>query len=193
MKKSQFSSEKLVLFESELNQLVALTEPILDSRMPGLISPNFGGTFRTCTKKDEDLILLAVVHWFLDDTWRVLVHVWLEQCNLQPENRVLMNLVLKNKTLALIWITENYHERRFFGNVLKLLKQELESLTPIPTKRKVPKRNQRRRGYQDHGTLRPLDRWREKDDWSFTEEQNRIEEERQVLLDTTNLLEGWYS
>jgi hypothetical protein len=193
MKKSQFSSEKLSLFESELTQLVALTKPILDSRMPGLISPNFEGTFRTCTKKDEDLILLAVVHWFLDDTWRVLVHMWLEQCNLQPENRVLMNLVLKNKALALIWITENYHERRFFGNVLKLLKQELESLTPILTKRKVPKRNQRRRGYQDHGTLRPLDRWREKHDWMFTEEQNRIEEERQVLLDTTNLLEGWYS
>jgi hypothetical protein len=92
-----------------------------------------------------------------------------------------------------MWLAENYHERRFFGNVEGVIKKLLGSLRPCLSKDRRPKRVQRKRGYQDHGTLRPQERWRETHDWSLTEEQNRIEAERQAIEDTADFLKGWFS
>jgi hypothetical protein len=104
-----------------------------------------------------------------------------------------MNLVLKDRTVALLWLSENYHERRFFGNLVPQWRKTLENLKPLQVHERKPKRVQRKRGYQDHGTLRPSERWTEKYDWSFTEEQNLIEEQREIIEDTAALLEGWLS
>jgi hypothetical protein len=56
----------------------------------------------------------------------------------------------------------------------KLRRRFYQKLRP----RKV-RRTERHRGYRDHGTLRPADRWLPSFDWSYTELQNRIEEERE--------------
>jgi hypothetical protein len=103
-----------------------------------------------------------------------------------------MNLVLKNRSLALMWLAENYHERRFYGNVKETIEKLLKSLRPIPIRNRVPKRVPRKRGYQDHGTLRPRECWRETHDYTFTELQNEIEEQRKTVEDTADLLEGWF-
>jgi len=49
-----------------------------------------------------------------------------------------------------------------------------------PTRSRV-RRTERHRGYRDHGTLRPAHRWLPKTDYSLTELQNQIEDERNRL------------
>jgi hypothetical protein len=175
---------------------VAATNSSLDCRTPGLISPNFTGNFRTLygkRSKEEEIILLGVIHWYLEDSWRVLVNLWLSEVELQKENRVLLDFVLKGKCFAMMWFTQRYHTREFYGNVKKTLVRLLENLQPILKAPTVPKKVQRKRGYQDHGSLRPAEKWLETHDWSLTELQNQIEAERKSLEDTTLFLEGWYS
>jgi hypothetical protein len=116
-----------------------------------------------------------------------------EQPKISKENKVLLNFVLKDKNLFLIWYSENTSERAFFGNQLKRMLIILEELRPILRTPRKAKSTQRRRGYQDHGTLRPDSKWIERSDWSLTEEQNRIEQERQTLSDTSDFLEGWFT
>jgi hypothetical protein len=106
---------------------------------------------------------------------------------------MMLDLILRHKAIALMWFTRRYHEREFFGNVSKALYRLLEHLRPIQESTRRPERTQRKRGYQDHGSLRPPERWRETHDWSLTDLQNRIEAERESLEDTTDFLEGWYS
>jgi hypothetical protein len=54
------------------------------------------------------------------------------------------------------------------------------------------KRAVRRRGYKDHGSRRlPHEQHEAKFDYSFTELQNRIEEERQSISDLKELYRGF--
>jgi hypothetical protein len=88
-------------------------------------------------------------------------------------------LLLHHKEDCLTYLVHRYHEREFFGNVLPLLKRvasELRFLTLEPTR---AERTVRRRGYRDHGSCTPNHRWLPKADYSFTEEMNRIEQERE--------------
>lgn len=55
----------------------------------------------------------------------------------------------------------------------KLRRRTYQKLRP-----RKARRTQRHRGYRDHGSARPPHRWKPKFDISFTEQQNRIEEER---------------
>jgi hypothetical protein len=102
-----------------------------------------------------------------------------------------MRLLLRDKTLAILWLAENFHERRFFGNALERMYLLLKDLRPCLVRERKPERVQRKRGYQDHGSLRPLHCWKETHAPEFTEEQNEIERLRKVNQDLTDLLEGW--
>jgi hypothetical protein len=181
------------LYSEKMTELCKSAFPIMVRRTPGLVSPQFTGKFHVFTRKEEDLVILGVLHWWMKTPFRVLTRLWLEDYPLQNDYKVLMNLVLKDKYIALIWLSENYHERRFFGNLVPLMEKLLESWSPILESQREPVTVQRKRGYQDHGSLQPLERWTEKHDWSFTELQNFIEAERQTIKDTADFLEGWFS
>jgi hypothetical protein len=188
------TSRRVELYSKEISDLVFQSLRTLESRTPRLISPNFTGRFELPSGKESDVLLLAYLHWFLPDDWRCLVRLFLEeQPRISKENKVLLNFVLKDKNLFLIWYSENTSERAFFGNQLKRMSIILEELRPILRTPRKAKNTQRRRGYQDHGTLRPDSKWIERSDWSLTEEQNHIEQERQTLSDTSDFLEGWFT
>jgi hypothetical protein len=51
-----------------------------------------------------------------------------------------------------------------------------------------PKKLVYRRGYKDKGSLRPETAWLPKKDWSFDDEQNRIETLRQEYQDQVTLI-----
>jgi hypothetical protein len=180
-----------------LKEVAEELQESLDCRMRVLISPNFQfQSFHIPGDwwKEKDLIYLAVFSWYLEDYQRCYLNVWLGDIWIQPESRPLMDLVLSSKEYALNWISETVHYRAFKGNVLEHLRIICRTIVPKSdpsTKGKVV-RGQRKRGYQDHGTLRPSDRWSPSTDFSLTEEQNRIEAERQSLEDTANFLRGWF-
>jgi hypothetical protein len=95
--------------------------------------------------------------------------------------------------LAKIYYSELQTFREFKGNILPYLRKLLQNLRVRFKKTTDPSRSVRRRGYDDHGTLRPKHRWEERFDSSFVEEQNSIEAERALADDTAAFLEGWFS
>jgi hypothetical protein len=173
----KFQSADLRLYES------------LDRTTSGSITPNVIVQVNLSWFKEKDLILIGVLSWWLE-VLGDLVRVSLEEFKLSPENQIKLNLILHSKAGAVEFLFQNYSNRDFFGNTLprlEKLSRELKILLLYPKKEK---RVQRRRGYRDHGSRRPDHRKLEKSDWSLTELQNQIEEDRQADEDTTQFLLG---
>jgi glycine/D-amino acid oxidase-like deaminating enzyme len=85
----------------------------------------------------------------------------------------------------------NYSIQDFLGNLLPTI---LRLLQIVRFSMVVPKRATslvRRRGYRDHGSLRPSHQKLERFDAELTEEQLRIEADRQSRMDTDQFLQGF--
>jgi hypothetical protein len=81
-------------------------------------------------------------------------------------------------------------ERQLFGFLLRTI--DLKRYHFQVLKPKKPKPTVRRRGYNDQGSRRlPHEQHFPKYDWSYTDEQNRIEEERRKRKDLEGLIEGF--
>ena len=184
------------LFRKTVNSIVSDFSPTLESRIPGLVSPTFSGRFKfSCRKlhQEEAIIQLAFLHWYLEDSLRIMVRLWLEDLQLTCGNKERITLILSNKTISEMYFSDTVHSRNLFGNLLEAWKEILGTLRPLQEHPRKARRVQRKRGYQDHGTLRSNSEWKETHDWSFTEFQNELEHLRQESLDTAAFLEGWYS
>jgi hypothetical protein len=159
--------------------------------MHGPIAPNdeIGLNVRKLVRdaKKTRRLVLAIASWWLGDLG-ILVREDLRQ---DPEDEV--QLALRAKSISLEVLQSKFSERDFFGNLLTELRKVLSLLRVSVHRQQRSKRKIRHRGYRDHGTLRPSYRWVETSDWSFDEEQSRIEESRALRNDTLDLLEGFLS
>jgi hypothetical protein len=169
---------------------------IEDSPPPDLVAPTFTGAFRIQSshfRKEESLVQLAFLSWFLNDYYRSLIQVWLSERRLSSPNEIRKQIILSDKTVAISYF-RRYHPREIYGNLipgwLELLSR-LESVHVSQRTRIV--KPQRKRGYQDHGSRRPPEKWMETHDWSFYELQCQIEKNRKSDLDTAAIIEGWLS
>ena len=136
---------------------------------------------------------MSILSWYLGDL-RDPVRIELSQqlSRVSDEDmRIKISLCLHSKVAALEVLRKSFHERDFFGNLLPEMKKLLSGLRVVQYDPNRPKRRIRRRGYRDHGTLRPLhEQHSAKYDWSFTTEQLQIEEDRKVEADTIAFLHG---
>lgn len=145
-------------------------------------------------KKLQDLEGLAILSWYIPNEIGILLRLDLEEKikYLSTEDQVVINILLSSKPEMLIFLTETtlWSSRDFFGNILRKGEQALLHL-------KFKKKNwtvtipQRKRGYHDHGSLKPYHKWKPTSDWSLTEEQNIIEEKRTVFHTTIKFLKGF--
>lgn len=138
-------------------------------------------------------ILLGVLHWYFPAELRVLCHLWLEENwgGEFPEIRAVL-LTSKRTALGYILVSDRWSSRDFFGNVLKenMVKNIKEMSLRKRSKRK-PKRTVRKRGYQDHGTLRPKHDVPMYDYKKFRTLDQQIQKEeflRQRIIDLENLI-----
>lgn len=82
-----------------------------------------------------------------------------------------------------LYFTERYSSHQIFGNFIF---DAIEALKVVKLKRKstLVKKPQRKRGYNDKGTLRSFDiwshRWKPSHDWSLTELQNKQEKTKSL-------------
>jgi len=87
--------------------------------------------------------------------------------------------------LVIVSFSKRYSDRKLFGGILDAARIErvvrLVQLKFIHPHR--PRRTIRRRGYKDHGSKRPETEWSESFDWSFTEQQNELEERELEYFD----------
>lgn len=154
------------------------------------------------TLKEEDLIFWCCYCWYgTSSVLKSYIRLELQEViEKRPESFWILNLLYsKSNLLNWLLISDLYHSREFFGNVLnpKESIQRCKSLKFIFESKKDPKRTIRHRGYRDKGTLPSLEsRIRKeelrKDVWN-TEEQNNIEAERKKLSDTLAFIEGFLS
>ena len=184
------------LFRKTVSSIVRDSSQTLESRIPGLVSPTFSGQFKfSCRKlhREESLIQLAFLHWYFEDSLRITVRIWLEDLQLTFATRERIDLILSNRAISEMYFSDLFSSRSLFGNLISAWKEILGTLKPLQEHPKKARRVQRKRGYQDHGTLRSSSKWRESHDWSFTEFQNELEYLRKESRDTAAFLEGWYS
>lgn len=178
-----------------------LMEPLakLDRRTSDLVLPRFEGNFTfkyfTGFHRESSLENLAFLSWYLNDTWRPLVQLWLgEQLRyVNSDCRMKVKLLLSHRSIAICYFAEQVSFRSLKGNIVTLWKNLLENLRLRFKKDREPRRKVRRRGYDDHGSLRPSHKWLPRSDFSLTEEQNLLEEDRETDESTIQILEGWFS
>jgi hypothetical protein len=109
---------------------------------------------------------------------------------LNEKQRIEIQLLLNSKETMLTYLfeTKRYSLREIFGNVLRNDCKELFQTLSLKKRIRKIRKTQRRRGYQDHGSRKPAEKWLETYDISFTERMNEIEARRYHLNKLTDRL-----
>jgi hypothetical protein len=178
------------IVRSESERIKTLRNHVVDS-------PTFpvgDATFRLKSLKSKELFELALVSWYLPEEIGVLLRLDLE--NIAPKlededfHKVPLMIVLSSKAEALLFLQETnlWSTQEFFGNYL--LPGLLRKLRPLRLSSKVVK-PQRKRGYHDHGS-RALDPYhlRARSYWKDTLLHQEIEENREALKDSIQIILG---
>jgi hypothetical protein len=136
-----------------------------------------------------------MVHWYLPKESFALVHSELEELENKfgTENSIIAHIILNSEPEMILYILESNvfsNERALFGYIQEPFRYQDYYFFLYRPRR--AKRAVRRRGYKDHGSRRlPHQQHEAKYDYSFTEHQNQIEEERQNLSDLKELYRGF--
>jgi len=142
----------------------------------------------------RDFIRLSIVSWYFPEEIRVVLQSDLReaQSKFSSEDKFLLEQFLLSEAEMLCFLLETrlWHSRDFFGNLLKDFR-ELNKYLKVKNFRKKVVVPQRKRGYHDQGSRVEDHRWLPKKDYSLTEEQNRIEENRVRHGDTIEFLRGF--
>lgn len=188
----EYSTDRFVSIETQISNVVQRS---LDRRTSVFVSPTLrlkdksydGVKF---SKKYRDLLTLIILSWYSDyfgdfsDYVRYEIELYLNKNLLFPE----LNASLTSKSclnFVIILFLQQHSTNDFFGNVLnpKQINKVLDLVVLKIIRPRQPRQSVRRRGYKDKGSLRPKSSWLPTEDWSFTEEQNRIEELREQYQD----------
>jgi hypothetical protein len=187
-----YSPDEIASFEKSIQLSIASIQK--DRRVQGPIPPNeeqLSKTYDGCifAKSRVDLLTLILLCWY-SNTFGDFYEYILYEVNLYLESNRLFPIMsamtyMRSCCTYLLMNLMKVHPRVLYGSILEPSRVErvirttrLRWITP-----RKPKRVIRHRGYRDHGTLRPRDRWLETSDYSFTEEQNLKEEKQQEYLD----------
>jgi hypothetical protein len=144
-----------------------------------------------------DAIRLAVLSWYLPLEIGCLLKVdlLLGKNSFDLETEGLLEFLCESKVIMLKYLQETdlWHTRDFFGNLFaeKEILALVHSLKVLQPTVKKPKRALRKRGYDDHGALKPSWKWLPTSDISLTELHRKLEEERKSARDTFAFLEGF--
>lgn len=173
-------------------------EVMKELRMQVVDNPNFTEEFLGFKLYNLNLVQmigLSYVSWLLPEeikfTLQLDLHEYITKLSL--EDRFIVETILGSQVAAEEWLVDTnlWHTRDFFGNILPIWINTTKRLRYRKVNKKL-KKLQRKRGYHDHGTLAPSHTWLPKEDWSLTEEQNEIEQKRDIFHDTLNFLKGWF-
>lgn len=189
-----FDSQSFVCqCEKHLKQYSDILFRTSASDSPKWLDANFENSIVLKSRKLDDLIVLAMMSYYIPEEIGVLLRLELQEVvDRNPEVEIL-HFLLQGKGLMFNYLcdTNLWSTRDFFGNILtsKRLKRikNLFSLK-FKTKRK-PKRAQRHRGYRDKGSLKENHEYHSF--VSYTKEMNELEELRRVRKDTLAFLQGF--
>lgn len=164
-------------------------------RKPGFVPPEVLGTYLRFSRIRQwnEYLKLIMVHWYLPEDLWALVHIELEQYTHKfgTDKAIVALTMLRSEPEMMLYLLESScvarNPRELFGKIRSTTNYNKYRYHWILPRR--PKRVTRKRGYKDQGFRRPDHTWVPDSDWSLTEEQNRIEEIRELIVDHS-LLNG---
>lgn len=136
---------------------------------------------------------LCIFQWYFPEIlhWRILMDLKEKKfAFLNEKQRIEIQLLLESKETMLTYLyeTKRYSSHEIFGNILRNDSRELFQILNLKSRSRKVRKTQRRRGYQDHGSRKPAEKWSESYDRTFTERMNEIEARRYHLNKLTNRL-----
>lgn len=185
----------LALLDHDLQEIfepvrVRLLES-LDLIAEGLVIPSCEFTvsgFKARTRK-EFLEIIVSSYYIGDFGFQVREDIREQMSN----DFIELRTCLQSKTSMLIYFSEHLSERDYYGNWRNKFKRRTRRIQFLFKYQKLPKRQQRRRGYNDHGTMIPETQWKPKHDWSLDQLQRQIEEDRKQFEALLELTIGFYT
>lgn len=190
MRTSQdFQSIKFQIEELANSETVRNFSTELLSRLTPNPARKFTNQFRILNRKEENLVALSILSWYMNPEIGILLRLELEKITQEDP---IFKFLLKSKSSMLIFLdnTNRWHTRDFFGNILNknLLSAILKSFRPIYETKKKVKTPERIRGYRDKGSLRKNHEYHDFTDSS--KEMIEMENQREIQIDTNDLLLG---
>lgn len=185
-------------FLSQLEKLCKeSTRGVLFRTTAVLDSPNFLEHFYSdmiLPKTLDSCIIFAISSWYIEDqAIACLIRESLREKTTNLDFSIL-ELLLESKAQTELFLIETtlFHTRDFFGNFITRNKLQLlyKNLRFRPISRRIT-RVQRKRGYQDKGSMKETHRWLPEHDYTLTEKQNEIEQQRESAQDTILFLQGF--
>lgn len=167
-------------------------------RMNVVASPNFLENYLTdmiLPSKLEDLIVVSILSHYFPKEYRIYTQFAVEErvAKLSLEDQELVLLVLQDKATMLLFLqqTNLWHTREFFGNLFsKKRLNKLKETLQFKRKSRIVKKPQRKRGYHDKGSLRPLHKRGPNEYLTTTGEQYELEQKRLALEDSISFISG---
>lgn len=185
----QFTDQVEEFFRKKTHTIKILREPVVDS--PTLLS-DFDIKLRS--NKLQELRGLAIASYFVPEIlgWKIRGHLEenLYKLNLKDQKRLFIFLHSKENSIAFLYETREFSSHEIFGNLFLAGLQALKGLRLVPIHLKV-KKPQRKRGYDDKGSLRSFDRWLPTEDYTLTEMQLEIDKTQDLHNRTLQFLEHY--
>jgi len=192
--------DKSLCIESFLSELEQLCKSCSQSNVfritTVVANPNFLEEYLTdliLPRNLDDLIALAISSWYVDSPIvQSVIQLHLFEKLVDPDYWIL-ELFLASKVRCELFLVETtmYHTRDFWGNLMteRRLQRVFKNLNFVRRSNLV-KETQRKRGYHDKGSMKPLHKWQPTHDWSLTQLHYELEQKRKALDDTVLLIEG---
>lgn len=149
-------------------------------------------------RKFSDLQSVVILHWFFPENlmWRThldLEDLTLSQFNEKQKLEIKILLSSKENCIKYLYRTKRYSSHEIFGNIINRGFSIVVNMKIIPKSLKV-KETQRKRGYDDKGSLRPKDKWLPTYDLTLTvlqnEKEKKITRQRKSIQRITRILEN---
>lgn len=176
-----------------LTQTAAKYESVL-RRAVSILTTNSEISMRIPRRKKE-LLVLAMISWYLPKELSVLVQVELQErrLHLDSESSIQLGCLLSSEPEMILQILESSilgrTEREVFGNIIAI-QPKIQVFSP---KLRKPLKGQRIRGYRDKGSLNAASYLRQEwlNDYQSTRDQFEIEQERLSREDVIQISLGF--
>lgn len=180
-----FSNSVKIFIERKLYSIEILRTAVVTS-------PTFQGDFYIVfpRKLYEIRGLCLIVHYLPDYLrYRILLDLEEKIVHFSLKEQLELKILLSSRENALFYLfeTKKYTSHEIFGNIIN---NGLRALSNIKFYRKSTKIvwPQWKRGYDDKGSLRSIDRWLPQYDYTLTEKQNKYEKEKYLHQKSLNFI-----
>lgn len=161
---------------------------VVDNSIAGTNSTIF--RLQNLTLKDH--MMLGIISWYIPENHGFILREDLRETTkyLNDIDRELVNLLLESKAQTLVWLIETslWHERDFFGNILKF--NRAQHFLRVRRESKKLRKLVRKRGYHDHGSRVADHKWKPRHDYFLTKKHYEIESYKSRIADTRDFIVG---